>query len=240
MKALRTLRHACLLPVTGVLILCLHPVAARAASTPESQVESRLGGGTILNSSADKLIQAVGDSAKQTPQRAGGIVTAALAGGRADSDAIAPRVTVAAIEGLGSNPSPALVGQIITAAVKATPAVVLEIVRAAAKAAPNCTKAIVIAAIAAVPDPNAKIQPLGSTADSNSNTSPPSDGLSKDDGKDLSKEDGQLLPIAEAIAQAANYTGPLTPDPTSPPNVYPGYYYPPLVDIAPKPPEASK
>src|ERR1700677_3574568 len=100
MKALRTLRHACLLPVTGVLILCLHPVAARAASTPESQVESRLGGGTILNSSADKLIQAVGDSAKQTPQRAGGIVTAALAGGRADSDAIAPRVTVAAIEGL--------------------------------------------------------------------------------------------------------------------------------------------
>src|SRR6201999_138683 len=108
MKAFRTLRHSFLLPFAGALALCLHPVNARAMTTPEGQIESKLGGSTVLNAPADKLIEAVGNSVKETPQGAGIIVTAALAGGRADSDAIAPRVTVAAIGGLGNNPSSVL------------------------------------------------------------------------------------------------------------------------------------
>jgi len=204
--------------------------------TPASFVESKLGGATILNSRADNLISAVRECVKEKPDAAPGIVTAVLKSGRADADAIAPRVTAAAIQGLGAHPSPGQVGAIVAASVKATPAVVLETVRLAVKAAPDCADAIVRAAARSIPNPNEKIETVTEVTSGTR-------GFSKDESKGV--EDTQYLPILEAIAQAALQGDPSLSYPEllaaadpggSPPgapftstSTYPGYFYPPIL-----------
>lgn len=239
------------------------PAGARITTTPTSLVESRLDGGTILNTQPQKLVSAVRDSASANPRQTANIVAAVLNGGRADTDAIAPQVTAAAIQGLGDKPSPPDVQQIVFASVKAAPAVVLETVRSAVKAAPSCAKAIVKAAIMAIPDPKDKIQPVAE------NPAPETHGYTKDESKESAVDAAQtqeLLPIAEAIAKAAamgdpglSYQDLLTAaneavsvredggfNTTS---VYTGYYYPPLLNVnavkqlrpgMPSPPVVSK
>lgn len=230
------------LPLAALAVgLCL--VTVRGATTPTALVESKLAGGTVLNTQPQKLASAVRDSVTTNRRQTANIVTAVLGSGRADTDAIAPQITAAAIEGLGANPSPADVGQIIFASVKAAPAVVLETVRSAVKAAPSCAKAIVKAAIMAIPDPTDKIQPVAE------NPAPDTHGYAKDESKESpadAAQTQQLLPIAEAIAKAASMGDPglsyqdlLTAaneavtqrggfNTTS---VYTGYYYPPLMNV---------
>lgn len=261
MKATSLLLRVFLFPFAMLMAFCLHPHGAWAATTSASLVDSNLGAGTILNSPAKTLIPAVRTTVKENPKHPAGIVTAVLTGGRADADAIAPQVAVAAIEGLGPDPSSAIVGDIVYASVKATPAVVLEIVRATVKAAPGCANAIVKAAVMAVPNPNEKIQPVANT------TPPAARGYakdeSKDDGKGLTEQ--PPVPLAEAIAQAACLGDPSLsyPDLLNTVNqaitlregggfqvtsVYEGYYYPPLISIEtkkirtalPTPPVVSK
>lgn len=244
MRTAGIFHRVCLPSIATALVLCLRPAGAWAA-TPEQTIDSKLGGGTIQNSPAQKLISAVGNCVKEDSRRPGIFVTAALSGGRADNDAIAPKVTVAAIDGLGANPQPAVVGGIVTASVKAAPAVVLETVREAVKAAPDCANAIVKAAVLAVPNPNQKVEAVPATA------LPPTQGYTKDESKESpAPEAEQLLPLAEAIAQAAYEADPSLSyqelldtaksaereEPRgiySVTDVYAGYYYPPLLTLLP-------
>lgn len=235
MKIRRFIPSLCLPLWIGMLALPLQSPSARAAITSTSIVESKLGG-TILASSPDKLASAVHECVKQYPHRAGSIVHAVLAGGRADSDAIAPGIAASAIQGLGAKASSDDVAQVVYFAVKATPAVVLEIVRASVKAAPKETaQAIVKAAVKALPNPK-------DTAEMPAKDNP--SGYTKD-GKDAGDDSDEVLPIGEAIAQAAQQADPtlslstllttvnqgvqesLAASGNQVDNIYHGYYYPP-------------
>jgi len=238
---MRVIRHLSILRFlvwAAILPLCSYHVSARNMTPPGTLVESKLNGDTILSAQVPKLISAVQDSVKENPLRAGRIVQAVLGGGRADSDAIAPQISAAAIASLGNNPSPATVSDIVYFAVKATPAVVLETVKASVKASPSSAKVIVRAAVRAVPNPNDKIKPIGEKI------SDP--GYSKDekDEKDAPDADNQdnPMPIAEAIAMAAQAGDPsqslqdlldtahqAQQPPGGDPGNYPGYYYPPAL-----------
>lgn len=196
MKVSAFFRNARSLVTAGALVLCLHG-SATSAATPEKFVVSKLGGDTILNTKPDKLVATVQDCVKEEPKDSVGILQAALMGGRADTDALAPQVTVAALLGLGEKPDDKMVYDIVFAAVKAAPGVLLETVRAATKAAPQYAETIVKAAVKACPDPNAKILPVGQQLDPN--------GYSKDaaDRKGGNGQSQDLLPVGEAIAHAA-------------------------------------
>lgn len=258
MKIRRSITPFCLPLLAGILAFCLQCLPASAAATFTSLVESRLGG-TILSSPADKLVSTVRECVKADPHRAAGIVHAVLSGGRADSDALAPGVAASAIEGLGGKATSASVGEIVYTAVKATPAVVLDIVRAAVKAAPKDTaQAIVKAAVKALPNPqDTAASPAGSKQT----------GYAKD-FKNAGDDADELLPIGEAIAQAAQQADPtlslaellstanqgvaesLAATSNRVDNIYHGYYYPPfdprlpLIHTAsstlPSPPVVSK
>jgi hypothetical protein len=221
-----------------VLALCFCGAPLRAAVGAPQLVESKLQGGTILTAKADRLVSAVRDCVKENPDKAGNIVFAVLAGGRADADALASPVVVAAIGGLGEKPSKPAIASIVHFAVKATPAVVLEIVRAAVKASPkDAVQTIVAAAVQAVPNPRDKVNPSVTML----NTS----GFSKDgkDTKDATPgNDEGMLPIGEAIALVAHQaSGIALEDLTDTANraaaeavtsdlksIYYGYYYPPV------------
>lgn len=129
--------------------------AVYSAQTVTALVESHLKDSTILNASVGKLSPAVVASVSETPQKAPEIVYAVLAGGRADSDAIASMIVTAAIQGLPKPPSSLLIAQIVEAAVKATPDSVLKIVKAAVHASPQeAAPAIVRSAVASLPNPD--------------------------------------------------------------------------------------
>ncbi|HWB59550.1 MAG TPA: hypothetical protein VG733_08660 [Chthoniobacteraceae bacterium] len=254
----RVCQRICLPMIAVAAAFCLQPAAMAASATLEKAVQSKLDGATILNAPAPKLVAAVRETVKENPQMEGAVVSLVLSSGRADADAISPKVSAAAIEGLGPNPSQVAVTNIVVASVKATPAVVLEIVRASVKAAPSCAKAIVKAAVMAVPDPKQKIPPIAAGPANAADTQ----GYTKDDSKDMPRVDAatnnpdNLLPIAEAIAQAASQGlgDPSDPGAISIPyqellaaandasvqratgsftvtSVYSGYYYPPLISV---------
>jgi len=244
MRVIRRLSILRFLVCTAILPLCSYHASARSSISPATLVESKLNGDTILSAPVPKLISAVQDSVKENPLRAGRIVQAVLSGGRADSDAIAPQVSAAAITGLGNNPPPISVSEIVYFAVKATPAVVLETVKASVKASPSSAKTIVRAAVRAVPNPSEKIKPIGEKI------TDPGQGYSKEeqDEKDAPDADADPLPIGEAIARAAQAGDPSlslqelmsvvnqTAQSPGDPGNYPGYYYPPaLPGYAPGP-----
>lgn len=242
MRIIGFIRFAGLLVSAGLLTLPSLAGAKPVSST--ALVESKLNGGIILNTPSQKLIAAVKDCVGENPRQAGAVVQAVLGGGRADADALAPQVTAAAIEALGSKPSSEAIRDIVYNAVKTTPAVVLEIVRAAVKAAPDYSQAIVVAAVRGVPNPQDKIPPLN---DNVSTEDPTLNGLSKSDAKDAKDAayDENPLPIGEAIAQAAYAANPSVPFQTllnaangaltgfSTTSAYPGYYYPVLLGGTP-------
>ena len=199
--------HAMLFAATLALFLLPARVPAATATAASSLVESKLAGSTILNSPVQNLLTAVGDAVKQNPSQAAAIVSAVLSAGRTDTDAIAPRVTVAAITALGPKPPGDAVKAIVTASIKAAPAVVLETVRSSVQASPSSADAIVDAAVRAVPDPHAKVPMIADQP-------PPAvRGYAKDESKDLpspiaTEDNPQVLPIAEGIAQAAELGDP--------------------------------
>ncbi len=232
------------LPLAAVLALWPGGISLHAATTPAQVVESKLQGGTILSAKPDALASAVRDCVAENSLRAGAVVEAALIGGRADADALAPKIVVAAIAGLGPKPSSAAIAAIVHFAVKATPTAVLDIVRAAVKASPKeAAEPIVVAAVKAIPNPKDNVGTLAG-----SRKEP---GFSKD-GRAAAAQDSDkdLLPIAEAIAQVAyeasglDSTNLLTTANTAATggttggvgNVYYGYYWPP---IEPKMPNTS-
>jgi hypothetical protein len=245
MKIFGISRYLQTILAVGLPIFCSYPDAASALPAPATLVESKLNGDTILGAPVQKLVHSVRDCVSDNPARPGGIVKAVLGSGRADADALAPLVTVAAIEGLGNDPSAMGVSDIVYSAVSITPAVVLETVRAAVRVAPARAKEIVRAAIKAIPNPGDKIQPI------NDKVNQDRTDLSKDDPKDMSESsnDNNLEPIAEAIARAAALGDPsvsyhdmmaeinLGPRPNkfSLNSTYQGYYYPPLVSGGPGP-----
>lgn len=241
-RTLHISHHVCTLLLAGSMILAAPSLFARSA-TAVHEVESKLSGGTILNSSPDKLANATRECVKENPARAGMVVKAVLAGGRADADAIAPQITAAAIEALGKDPASNSVTDIVYSAVKATPSVVLEIVRASVKVAPGSAKTIVRAAVKAVPNPNDKIPPVAEKL--------PDRGLDKDE-KDMPAPEAantdDPAPIGEAIARAAQQADPSlslqelmntanqAAHDTNFTNTstYKGYYYPPLLAGVPR------
>lgn len=183
--------------------LCLCSASMSMAVTPTHLVESNLQDGTILTSTPEKLVSTVRDSVAKNRLEAGNIVSVVLSGGRADADAIASRVVVAAIEGLGEKPSTQGIASIVHYAVKATPAVVLEIVRAASQASPKeAVPAIVTAAVQAVPNPKEQVHPF---AEERSRAGYSKDGKDAKDAKDFNSPDnGDTMPLSDAIAQAAH------------------------------------
>lgn len=228
--------------LAAVLALWPGGISLHAATTPAQFVESKLQGGTILSAKPDALASAVRDCVAENSLRAGAVVEAALIGGRADADALAPKIVVAAIAGLGPKPSSAAIAAIVHFAVKATPAAVLDIVRAAVKASPKeAAEPIVIAAVKAIPNPKDNVGTL---------TGPQkTTGFSKDGRATAHDSDKDLLPIAEAIAQVAYEASGLDPanllttansaatgGTGGVGNIYYGYYWPP---IEPKMPNTS-
>jgi hypothetical protein len=231
---------SCVPVLVCACLIALYPpqAAARSAVSAGSLVEWKLNGETILSASREKLATAVRDCVEGNPGMAGKIVQAVLGGGRADADALAPQVIVAAIEGLGGKSQPAAVGDIVYFAVKATPAVVLDIVRTAVKASPGSAKAIVRAAVIAMPDPTARVGTVTGKIGR--------PGFDKD-AKEMPEPDttgNDTLPIGEAIADAAHQADPSVSlqdmldtahqaargsgDGFTTVSTYPGYYYPPL------------
>jgi len=138
--------------------LCLIASLAYSAPSATSVVESHLDGSTIINAPAVKLGPALQASVGENANRAPDFVYAILAGGRADSNALAPSMVTAAINGLPTPKSSLLIAEIIEAAMKATPDMVLKIVRAAILASPDeAAPAIVRAAVASLKDPNKQL-----------------------------------------------------------------------------------
>ncbi len=232
------------LPLAAVLALWPGGISLHAATTPAQVVESKLQGGTILSAKPDALASAVRDCVAENSLRAGAVVEAALIGGRANADALAPKIVVAAIAGLGPKPSSAAIAAIVHFAVKATPTAVLDIVRAAVKASPKeAAEPIVVAAVKAIPNPKDNVGTLAG-----SRKEP---GFSKD-GRAAAAHDSDkdLLPIAEAIAQVAYEASGLdsanllstantaaTGGTSGVGNIYYGYYWPP---VEPKMPNTSE
>jgi hypothetical protein len=235
MNASPFIRRVSVLAAACALVLGQPVSFARISMT--AIVEAKLGGHTILNAPQAQLISAVEDCAKDSPLNSPLVVRDVLGGGRADADALAPKVTTAAIQGLGSKASESLVGNIVFCSVKATPTETLEIVRAAVRTSPTYARAIVKSAVSALPDPNAKVQPLSKNETSGETQGP--DGFTKDDSKDDPKGSGGAdpLPIGEAIAHAAMLGDPSlslgdlldasTGGSFTELQVYPGYFYPP-------------
>jgi hypothetical protein len=231
--------------LAAAIALCLGGASLHAAVTPAQVVESKLQGGTILTAKADALAVSVHDCVKENPLRAGAVVEAVLIGGRADADALAPKIVVAAIEGLGPKPSSTAIASIVHFAVKATPAVVLEIVRAAVKASPKeAVEAIVVAAVKGVPNPKENVSTLTGPRKKTGFDKDAQDGKgSREAANDADKD---LLPITEAIAQVAHEVsgqdfaslltaanGAATGGTTGVGSVYYGYYWPPLEPLMP-------
>jgi len=200
----------------GALAFCLFGLLSVSAATPAQELQQALGAGQPLYSASPaELAAAVKLCASRDPGRAGACLALTLRSGRNDADAIAPPLVQAAIQGLGANPKPDLIGSIVGAAVSATPSEVLDIVTAAVKVSPRSTAAaIVAAAVRAVPHPeklvtiNVQSRARLTAAAENQNDYKQSD-YKQSDYKQTTPGQKQQLTLAEAIVQAA-----LNGDPT--------------------------
>lgn len=184
------------------LLASLFCSAAHAVDPVYTDLTARLGGGTVLNASADALVRAVREQVKATPKKSAQVVHLVLASGRADAYKIAPSMVAVAIEALGEKPAPGMVGKIVAAAVKATPTEVLPIVKTAVRAAPGQenANAIVTAAVRSVPDPNEKItlRPASGGGDHKNIR----------DHKSAPENIGESLPVKDAIVKAVAQADP--------------------------------
>lgn len=201
------------LSVSGFVLavaFALSPGQSRAANA-ELTLRQALGSQEPLYEySAGDLTAAVRLSASRDPGDAGTCVALIIRSGRNDADAIAPSLVQAAIQGLGPDPKPSVIGGIVQYAVTAAPTEVLDIVTAAVKASPReAAPAIVRAAAGAVPHPESMVtvnfQPRAERVAG-------SDKQTGRDGKSLPAPEKQLT-LAEAIVQAALAADPgLSPD----------------------------
>lgn len=184
------------------LLAALFCSASHAVDPVYTDLTARLGGGTVLNASADALVRAVREQVKATPKKSAQVVHLVLASGRADAYKIAPSMVAVAIEALGEKPAPGMVGKIVAAAVKATPTEVLPIVKTAVRAAPGQenANAIVTAAVRSVPDPNEKItlRPASGGGDHKNIR----------DHKSAPENIGESLPVKDAIVKAVAQADP--------------------------------
>ena len=150
------------------------------------------------------LTVAVKLCSSRDPSHAGSYVALVLHSGRTDAAAIAPALVKAAIQGLGVDPRPALVGNIVRASVTAAPSEVLPIVSAAIKASPrSAAPAIVTAAVKSVPHPEKTVTvTLPPVAGRAYGDDKQIDGKEVED-KQLAASQGKTLTLAEAIVQTA-------------------------------------
>ena len=166
----------------------------------DSALERALGSQQPLYKFSPAAVEAaVKLCASRDPGHAGVYVVMILHSGRTDAAAIAPSLVKAAIQGLGADPRPGLVADIVHASVTTAPSEVLPIVAAAVTSSPRSAgPGIVSAAIKAVPHPeqivSVKLPPVTERANG--------DGKQFDD-KQLAAPTEKLLTLAEAIVQTA-------------------------------------
>ncbi|HEX4085451.1 MAG TPA: hypothetical protein VHY22_11105 [Chthoniobacteraceae bacterium] len=152
--------------------------------------------------SPEALEAAIQRCAGQDPAHAGDYAALVLRSGRNDADAIAPALARSAVEGLGPDPKPVLICNIVRATVKAAPSEVLDIVTAVAKVAPrSAAQEIVTAAVSSLPHPEQMVTvDVQRRADRVANSDKQTD-YKQQDYKQLPAEQKQLT-LAEAIVQA--------------------------------------
>jgi hypothetical protein len=175
------------------------PLHSRAADT-SAELQQALGSQDPLYKYSSAALQVgVKLAASRDPAHAGRFVDLVLRSGRSDADAIAPSLVQSAIDGLGANPAPNLIADIVRDAAYATPSEVLDIVTAAVKVAPSsAAPAIVTAAVRTVPHPeqlvNVNVQRRALRRVGNDKEL---------DNKELPPPEQKQLTLAEAIIQAA-------------------------------------
>ncbi len=183
----------------AAVALAVQPSQSRAADQ-RAALDQALGSPEPLYKFTPGALEAaVKLCASNDPGQAGATIALVLHSGRNDADAIAPSLVRAAIQGLGVNPKPGIIADIVCSAVKSAPTEVLDIVTAAVKASPRAAAPyIVTAAVSTVPHPESivtvNVQRRAERATGNDKQL---------DGKSAGAPVQKQLTLAEAIVQAA-------------------------------------